>query len=60
MDENNNKEDKVVEDNSKNFSLRIEAEAHDGSGTIVYKFDNISESNLEALNDFILFVLKAK
>ena len=45
---------------NKDFSLKIEAESKDGSGTITYKFDSISETDLEALNDFILFVLKVK
>ena len=45
---------------NRNFSLRIEAEAKDDSGTIIYKFDDVTEKDLEALNDFILFVLKIK
>ena len=56
MDENNTKN----QDDNRNFSLRIEAEAKDGTGTIVYKFDSITEKDLEALNDFALFVLKIK
>ena len=54
---------KIMNENNeekRDFSLRIEAEAKDGSGTISYQFDSISENDLEALNDFILFVLKVK
>ena len=49
-----------AKEDDKTFSLRIEAEANDGTGTIVYKFDSVTEEQIEALNNFALFVLNVK